>query len=1714
MRRIVFLLCLLVGFSLPAGASDLAGFLASIGFQYEVGEEFDVTVTLDNTSTFGGGPLNTTNPTAVLTIPNGVTVKSWSIQGGSCMESGNTLTCTYPSIAAGATEMFSVTLEGTMVGMYEMPLVVSHDDSDPNSSNNSAQLTFTITEPTFPVLETSKTPSLTNLGIGELVTYTIVVRNTGTADATGVQVQDALPEGLEYVSSSNDCVYSVGVLTCTTPSLPPNTFVEYTVTASTTKAGSITNTASATSAEVTTPATATAEITVRKRADVSIVKDMADRAIFGPGTQVFTLTVTNNGPDDADNVTVTDNMPLDPQSTMPVFSDPTLPQGCSGGQAVECNLGTLGAGESRVITFGAGFNPELFGTDPLVRPDIVSYTNTASVSTSSNDENASNNESSVSGKVLAPPGEGQDAPWTEWVNDPVNPATGEIADTFPADLTLSGPYPVYFARSYGSFLDTQGVVASGLGPNWSHNFAWKVDIVDAFGEMAYRLVSPSGRTTVFGKDENDNLVQESALFAPMQLKATGNGFMAGDPRTGVVRTFDAEGRMVAERPRSGAGLTMTYDDDGLASVTDGLGRTLTFTWNAGRIAAVSDGTRTVSYTYAGDDWLTAFTNAAGGSQTFAYASGFDIPMLSAHAHEDGVARFTQTFDARGRVVTQVDALGGTTTFSYGDEATTLTDPEGRTTTYAFDDNGRLASKTDAAGTVVYEYDDTGRRASITDRTGKVTRFAYDAASGAPTSVTFSDGSVQRATYVSREDADGFTVYDVASRTDEVGNTTSYALDSQGNRVTETLPSGESRSTTWNGQGQPESVTVSGKGTTSFTYDGNGNLVSIESPDGRQRAMTWDAFGRLTALQHEDGTSSAFVYDALDRVTELGNRDGTSVRHTFDAVGNLVAIQDETGATANQAYDAMNQLVREGDFLGNEKVYTYNAVGQILSSADASGRTTTYSYDSAGNRVSMTDPAGRTTSYTHDAEGVLTGTTFPGGATNTVSRNARGWVASVEDAASSTMNLTRNAAGDITGVTGPTGTQSTMTLDASGRIAAMDHDGGSIGISYDGAGRISAISNPLGSTISLALDAAGRMTSRTDGLGRTTSYTWDTAGRMESVSFPDGGTMTYGYDAMGRLTRIDGGDVSHAMEYDQAGRLTSGDLVALGRDGNGRIISSNGIQAERDAAGRILRFSYPQGDVSYSYDGGGRLSTVTDWDGRVTTFAYDDAGRVVSVGRPNGTNVNYTYTTAGVLTQQVETKGTIRVMGVSLERDAAGLVQSASYEGMLVPEESPVRDDAVTIDGAYQIEGFTWDERGRLLADDRNSFGWNGLNRVTAVDDTGLAYDALGMPNTIGDESWTWNYMTALPTPALHEGVAMYIYTPAGELLYRVDAASGDAWFYHFDEMGSTRLITDDTGNVVAAYTYDPFGRSLGSWGDLSPALQPFTYRGQAGTMDLGGDVYHMRTRVYDAWTARFISPDPLFDVNPLHVNPYQYAANNPSVFSDPLGQRENFATGIGVAGIYQTTVETLEALSKKGTSVRDLINSGKIGSVIMHGDDGLTKAFKLTPNASGAISAIAEAYTSGNVARGLGVGAVDIALTANPYLAPIVIASDLIDVGVGVLSGGEISGPRLADIWRNGGRVVGSIVTDIVLAPTDGHDFGDSLSDLADDMYDQGGVPGMIFDAGASAYIALGHYHLEQLYDAKAEAEVIDRAVRLKQLERNYEAQRELREFFRPLNNR
>ena len=72
------------------------------------------------------------------------------------------------------------------------------DQFDPNTGNNTASATET---PQQADLAVTKTVSDATPNVGDPITFTVTLTNSGPDAATGVQVTDLLPAGLTFVSA-------------------------------------------------------------------------------------------------------------------------------------------------------------------------------------------------------------------------------------------------------------------------------------------------------------------------------------------------------------------------------------------------------------------------------------------------------------------------------------------------------------------------------------------------------------------------------------------------------------------------------------------------------------------------------------------------------------------------------------------------------------------------------------------------------------------------------------------------------------------------------------------------------------------------------------------------------------------------------------------------------------------------------------------------------------------------------------------------------------------------------------------------------------------------------------------------------------------------------------------------------------------------------------------------------------------------------------------------------------------------------------------------------------------------------------------------------------------------------------------------------------------------------------------------------------------------
>lgn len=186
------------------------------------------------------------------------------------------------------------------------------DQYDPDPSNNSATATET---PQYTDLKVTKTVSDPAPNVGDDVTFTIIVENLGANQATNVLIEDSLPAGLTYLSSSGGYNPGTGVWTVGTVDVGPANAKTLSIIATVAASGSFTN-----EAEVSTTSPPDQydpdktnnkgrATVITREADLLVTKTVDDATPNVGDLITFTVTVRNDGPDTANNVEITDSFP-------------------------------------------------------------------------------------------------------------------------------------------------------------------------------------------------------------------------------------------------------------------------------------------------------------------------------------------------------------------------------------------------------------------------------------------------------------------------------------------------------------------------------------------------------------------------------------------------------------------------------------------------------------------------------------------------------------------------------------------------------------------------------------------------------------------------------------------------------------------------------------------------------------------------------------------------------------------------------------------------------------------------------------------------------------------------------------------------------------------------------------------------------------------------------------------------------------------------------------------------------------------------------------------------------------------------------------------------------------------------------------------------------------------------------------------------------------
>ncbi|MGB2984152.1 MAG: hypothetical protein WBC63_09910, partial [Candidatus Bipolaricaulia bacterium] len=450
--------------SIFVGSADLALTKTVDVDRPNTGETVTFTIVTTN-----GGPNDATGVQVADLLPAGLTYVSHAASLGtydSVAGLWSIGTLLYPGGSAALTITASVDA-GTAGQTFTNTATVTGDPGDPDPSNNTDSADVTVKSADLAV---SKTVSDQAANEGDTIVYTLTVTNLGPDATSGVVIEDDLPSGVTYVSDSpSQGIYDsiTGEWTLGALAVSATATLEITVTIDAGTGGTtIANVATVTASDVTDPNPANdadftdAVITV-PLADLSITKSVEPGSVNEGDSVVFTVIVTNNGPDKATGIQVTDVCA--PGLT---YVSHTVSQGTYNSGTGLWDLGSLANGAQATLTMTTTAEPGTGGT---------TQSNTAIVTAVDQADPTTPNRASSSVYVQAAdvavtkvvddptPNEGNTITFTITAtnNGPDAATSLEITDGLPAGLTLVSAVPGLGTYDSGSSVWTVGTLTVG-----------------------------------------------------------------------------------------------------------------------------------------------------------------------------------------------------------------------------------------------------------------------------------------------------------------------------------------------------------------------------------------------------------------------------------------------------------------------------------------------------------------------------------------------------------------------------------------------------------------------------------------------------------------------------------------------------------------------------------------------------------------------------------------------------------------------------------------------------------------------------------------------------------------------------------------------------------------------------------------------------------------------------------------------------------------------------------------------------------------------------------------------------------------------------------------------------------------------------------------------------------------------------------------------------
>ena len=161
-----------------------------------VGETLTYTIEVTN-----NGTMTSQGVTVIETLPETVTFVSASLTPAE--ETDNTFTFEIGDLEAGESQTIEISvIAPNFADIITASAAVTSETTDPNTSNDIANLSTEVTAPDLPDLAVTRTDGSGTVNLRDPYSYTLTVTNNGSAEATGVVLTERLPSTVNVINAT------------------------------------------------------------------------------------------------------------------------------------------------------------------------------------------------------------------------------------------------------------------------------------------------------------------------------------------------------------------------------------------------------------------------------------------------------------------------------------------------------------------------------------------------------------------------------------------------------------------------------------------------------------------------------------------------------------------------------------------------------------------------------------------------------------------------------------------------------------------------------------------------------------------------------------------------------------------------------------------------------------------------------------------------------------------------------------------------------------------------------------------------------------------------------------------------------------------------------------------------------------------------------------------------------------------------------------------------------------------------------------------------------------------------------------------------------------------------------------------------------------------------------------------------------------------------